>query len=132
MQKMSSDFSRGNASGGIFMDVVRAFLLDQNWQLAGYSGKGSYYDLMNTYNMSGNDAGIQAAPLSFLRGGYYYYSNGGLNNRGDRGYDWESRVDSDTYAYRLVFQSTSLNPQNSNYKGSGFSLRCIVRIPPSH
>ena len=82
--------------------------------------------------MSDNDAGIQAAPLSFLRGGSYRYASGNLYSRGSGGGYWEARVYSDTNAYRLYFDSTLLYPQNDSNKGFGFSLRCIVRIPPSH
>ena len=82
--------------------------------------------------MSGNDAGIQAAPLSFLRGGAYLYSSGNLYNRGSNGRYWESRVNSDTHGNDSLFLSTTLYPQYTGNKGYGFSLRCIVRIPPSH
>ena len=85
---------------------------------------------MDAYNMSGNDAGIHAAPLSFLRGGRYYYDNGNLLYRGERGYYWESRVNSPTSSHYLNFRSTYLNPQYGNNKSDGHPLRCIVRIPP--
>ena len=70
--------------------------------------------------------------LSFPRGGAYYYSNGFLGNGGGNGYYWESRVYSSTDGMILLFDSTHLNPQYTDTKGYGFSLRCIVRIPPSH
>ena len=104
----------------------------KSWQLAGYDGKGSYKYLMDTYNMTDNDAGIQSAPLSFLRGGDFGWSSGNLYNRCSDGYYWESRVYSSSHGYSLYFYSTSLNPQYYNTKGYGRSLRCIVRIPPSH
>ena len=82
---------------------------------------------MDTYNMTANDNGIQRAPLSFVRGGYYLYSGGNLNYRGSNGYYWESRVGSGTTAYGLGFYSTDLTPQYGNLKGYGFSLRCLAR-----
>ena len=77
--------------------------------------------------MASNDYGIQRAPLSFVRGGYYFYSNGNLNNRGSYGYYWESKVYGAASAYFLYFYSTYLYPQNGNSKGNGFSARCVAR-----
>ena len=99
----------------------------RGWKLAAYTGKGSYKYLMDTYNMTTNDNGIQRAPLSFVRGGYYLYSNGGLNYRGSNGYYWEARVRSASVAYSLYFGSTFLAPQNHYDMGLGLSLRCLAR-----
>ena len=77
--------------------------------------------------MTTNDNGIQRAPLSFVRGGYYNYSNGNLDYRGSYGYYWEARVYNANYAYSLCFGSTNLNPQSNRNKGYGFSLRCLAR-----
>ena len=77
--------------------------------------------------MTSNDNGIQRAPLSFVRGGYYNYSNGILDLRGSDGFYWETRVNSGAIAYHLDFYSTNLRPQYSSNKGYGFSLRCLAR-----
>ena len=82
---------------------------------------------MSVYNLSGNDNGIQQAPLSFVRAGGYGYSNGNLSSRGSDGGYWESRAYSSTYANLLLFSSTYLGTQLNSYKGHGFSVRCVVR-----
>ena len=103
------------------------------WQLAKYSGSGSYWGLLaNTYNMTSssrgpNDYGIHSAPLSFIRGGYYYYSNGSLSDRGERGSYWESKVADADNAWILWFGPTLLIPQLNGDKGNGYSIRCVVR-----
>ena len=101
--------------------------MESGWQLAGYEGKGSYKYLMDTYNMTSNDAGIQSAPLSFLRGGYFYWSSGNLLDRGSYGYYWESKIHSVTNARNLYFYSTALGSQDTYAKGRGFSIRCVVK-----
>ena len=81
---------------------------------------------MDTYNMTSNDAGIQSAPLSFLRGGLYFYSLGLVGER-DTGYYWDSKTSSDISAWSLDSSSTRLNPQNSYNKGFGLFIRCVVK-----
>ena len=83
--------------------------------------------LTYTYNMASNDYGIQRAPLSFVRGGHYSYSNGNLGNRGSNGYYWESKVNNAAGAYDLYFHSAYLHPQYNYTKGNGFSARCVAR-----
>ena len=109
--------------------VAQDSICPKGWKLAEYSGKGSYqYLLTYTYNMASNDYGIQRAPLSFVRGGLYNYSNGNLNYRGSNGYYWESKVYNAANAYGLGFYSAYLNHQNYYYyKGYGFSARCVAR-----
>ena len=82
---------------------------------------------MDTYNMTDNDAGIQSAPLSFLRGGYFSWDSGTLGNRGGAGYYWESKISSGTGARYLGFSSANLYPQGASLKGGGFSIRCVVQ-----
>ena len=67
------------------------------------------------------------APLSFVRGGRYNYSDGSLNDRGSLGYYWETSVYAASLAYRLSFNSTGLLPQYNGNLGYGFSLRCLAR-----
>ena len=108
--------------------VAQDSICPKGWKLAEYSGKGSYqYLLTYTYNMASNDYGIQRAPLSFVRGGHYSYSNGNLGNRGSNGYYWESKVNNAAGAYDLYFHSAYLHPQYNYTKGNGFSARCVAR-----
>ena len=73
------------------------------------------------------DKGIIQFPLSFLRAGYYHYTNGARINRGQYGNYRESRAYSGVSAYYLYFYATSLRLQNSDSKGNGFSVRCVSK-----
>ena len=74
-----------------------------------------------------SDSIIQFSPLDFIRSGLYNYSSGGINGRSGSGYYWQLRVYSETNARSLGFASTGLNPQDGNYKGYGFTVRCLAR-----
>ena len=77
--------------------------------------------------ISKKDLSIQLKPTNFIRGGYYHYSRGGINELKNYGTYWESSPDSASDAKHLRFNSTSLAIQYSNGKGYGTSLRCLVR-----
>jgi len=63
-----------------------------------------------------------------VRGGFYRYNNGNLDDRGSDGGYWESKVNNATLTYYLSFASTGLYPQyNYRDKGVGFSARCVAR-----
>lgn len=49
---------------------------------------------------------------------------GKLGSVGSRGHNWSSAV-SGTYAMYLDFGSSWLNPSSANYRGHGFSVRCV-------
>ena len=109
---------------------VKNFL---HWQLAKYEGSGSYRNIVDVYNIApekkngSNDFSIQSSPLSFVRGGWYSYSNGSLGEVGSGGLYWEGEVLNTTNAQYLSFWSTGLNPQRDSSKGHGWSIRCVVR-----
>ena len=64
--------------------------------------------------------------LSFLRGGYMY-SVDGQRHQLDSGLYWESKAVSATSAWYLNFHSARLYPQYTDYKGFGYSIRCVVQ-----
>ena len=104
----------------------------KGWRLPGYSGSGSWYDLVRKYNNgTGNsapkDTFLQISPLSFFRSGRYYYVSGALYYRTSIGDYWSGRFYSRTNSYNLDFGSTYLYPQHEFDRGYGFSLRCLVR-----
>jgi len=66
-------------------------------------------------------------PLNFLRTGYYYRSYGKTDYRDASGVWWSITNNSPTHSFRLDTAPTNVNPQNSNYRGSGFAVRCVVR-----
>jgi len=51
-------------------------------------------------------------------------TNGALSNRGDTGFYWSRTQNGATNAYRLVFNSTSVNVNSIN-RTDGYSIRCI-------
>ena len=67
------------------------------------------------------------APLSLVRGGYYNYSNGNLDDQSINGRYWLQRLDNVTYGNYLYFHSGIIYPQYSVSRGRGFQLRCFVR-----
>ena len=99
------------------------------WRLPGYSGSGSYYDLMtNIYRPSGanKDTIVLSVPLSFLRAGNYV-SSGSLYEQALFGGYWSSRRNGTTGAYFLGFAWDYLSLQSSVNRSYGFSLRCLAR-----
>jgi hypothetical protein len=50
-------------------------------------------------------------------------SNGDVNNEGSNGYYWSASVNG-TNGRNLNFNSSAVNPDNSNNRAYGFSVRC--------
>ena len=74
---------------------------------------------------SGNkDTGFLVDPLSFLRSGYYYWSDGSSYYRSGHGRYWSSTSATSTNAYDLNFDSAHLSYRNSLNRGYGFPVRC--------
>ena len=90
--------------------------------------------MKNYYQTSEDDqdSGALSNPLSFLRGGYIYWSRAGLYNRGGAGYYWSLRSANTTYSNYLDFVNTGLNPQNYYNRGMGFAVRCVQILHHSH
>ena len=117
------------STGGI---TVNNSVCPAGWGLPA-NGK---YEIVNTnYNsgaISGSlDAGLFAAPLYLVRGGFIY-TNGSpavstLYDAGRFGYYWSSTTYSDTNGYNLSFRSANVKPDNNYYRGDGFSVRCLLR-----
>ena len=49
-----------------------------------------------------------------------------LNNAGNNGNYWSSTVNSATNARNLNFNSTNVNPTNTNNRYNGFTVRCVA------
>ena len=54
-------------------------------------------------------------------------ANGALNNVGTNGNYWSSTTSS-SLAYNLNFNSTLVSPAIQNYRGNGFSVRCVQNL----
>lgn len=66
---------------------------------------------------------INGNAIFFPAAGDYYGTT--LYNRGTDGYFWSSGFDSASNAYGLYFSSTSVNPQSTNVRRLGFSVRAV-------
>ena len=121
--------------GSSLRTIQKNKVLDVSLQLPTYDGTKSYQNLLvevyggtDGYLLDSNlDVIIQNNPISFIRSGRYYYGSGSIVDRSNESFYWGLIPVSDTYARYLYFYSTYLNPQSSNYKGNGFSFRCLVR-----
>ena len=122
--------SSGNASDSI---------CPKGWQLPVNGGNGtsrSWQDLLyghyttdGTTAITSGSAGslaMRQIPLSIPFTGYYYWSNGALNDRGSYGYFWSSTAYSTSNARSLDFGASLISPQSSGNKVYGFSVRCVV------
>ena len=67
------------------------------------------------------------APLSLPFSGNYNYNSGAVNNVGNEGNWWSSTATSASKANNLNENSGNFNPQNNNYKGYGFTVRCVAQ-----
>ena len=72
------------------------------------------------------DSGILSNPLSFPHSGYVYVIDAGLHNRGYYGLYWSLHSIDTTASYGLFFHTTGLHPQNYDYRGFGFAVRCVI------
>ena len=61
--------------------------------------------------------------------GYRSYSSAGVSNQGSIGRYWYSSRYNTDGAYNLSLNSAGLNPQNANYRASGYSVRCFKNSP---
>jgi hypothetical protein len=58
-------------------------------------------------------------------GGSRGIGSGQLYYQGVGGFYWSTSIIGISSAYRLTFDSSNVNPANSNYRASGFALRCV-------
>ena len=112
--------SSGNASGSV---------CPKGWTLPSGGSNGDFRNLITiTYGVpSNNDTKLRSALLGFNYTGYYNYSSGSLSNTTSDGYYWSRTVVSSESAYLLYFVSSNVNPSVANYRGYGYSLRCVAR-----
>jgi uncharacterized protein (TIGR02145 family) len=70
-----------------------------------------------------NSAGAFASPLKLPMAGSRHYSNGAVYEVGSNGYYWSSTVDS--YMSRYLAFNSSNAVMASNFRGFGWSVRCL-------
>ena len=110
------------------------------WQLPTYSGTKSYQNLLGEvygitsenrdwqiWNGSYMGTTLQGIPISFILNGIYSHDTGSINNLNSYGYYSESNSSSTIYSYMLRFYSTGINTLGISPRGTGQSLRCLIR-----
>ena len=113
-------FSSGTASDSI---------CPKGWRLPGYSGDGSYWDLVRNYNNGAvnhinADTIMIVAPLSFFHFGYYRTRPSAYNV--ESGY-WLNFTSSLTKAYIQYFNNSGSLTRGADSRNVGFTLRCLAR-----
>ncbi len=98
----------------------------------GLPANGKYGTINTNYNSNAAsgalDAGLFAAPLYFVRGGYIY--TGGattLYDAGRYGHYWSGTTYSADVSYSLDFRSSYVIPADGSSRGVGDSVRCLLR-----
>ena len=76
---------------------------------------------------SNNSDGAFASPLKFTTAGYRAYNTGVLTYVGSYGYYWSSTIYSSNQARSFYFYASSA-ANTTNYRGYGFSVRCIKDV----
>lgn len=126
-----------NNSGTITPNDAPGSICPKGWYLPGngnnVNNAGYKNLLITTYGLtigsnSTNATKIQASPLSFVLGGYYYY-NGTVHDQGQFGFYWSRTPGTEqTFAFGLGFNAGgNLLPQNDiGDKVSGISVRCVA------
>ena len=100
----------------------------QNLLTTTYWGDTDNRDGASNLSSAEGAAMLHKMPLSIVFSGYYNWVVGGLSSRGSGGGYWSSTPNSNYYnAYNLNFGSTNVNPQGSNNKPYGFTIRCVAR-----
>jgi hypothetical protein len=75
-----------------------------------------------------DDAPDCPSPLLFLPvAGSRLYTNGKVDNVGDRGFYWSSTV-SETGSHCLFFTNEAVRPNNAGFRAFGFSVRCVAEF----
>ena len=67
-----------------------------------------------------------ATPVWSAFAGNYYFG-GSVNNVGGEGNYWSATAASGSNARNLNANAGNLNPQNSNNKGNGLTVRCVAQ-----
>ena len=102
----------------------------KGWRLPSNTGTKSYNYLIDVYDVPDSEAGVQAIhadPLNFNSSGHYRYSVGDMYSQGSAGLYWSSSAYSNAIqVYRLLFNASNIYLRDYNYKGHGFSVRCVA------
>ncbi|MFR9606824.1 MAG: hypothetical protein SNG97_06575 [Rikenellaceae bacterium] len=56
------------------------------------------------------------------------YTTGAMNNVGTNGYCWSASPNSETNGYRMNFNSSAVNPANTNNRSNGYQVRPVLEL----
>ena len=126
LPKISDDGTSIAAASSEFANLARSYNDDASWASADTSV--DYYtsdSIIRTGMVEGNVLNTSNGYAGFT---YTCYYNGtSLLNVGSSGYYWSSSVYNSDYSYSLNFDTSSVRPQNYNYKSLGLAVRCIAK-----
>ena len=123
--------SAAAAAGSSGETTVATSICPKNWRLPANSGDYSFSVLMGSYglpttNQSQDYSAQLQNPLNFNRPGNYNPANGEYNDLGKYGNFWSAVSDTPEAARFLAFGHNLFFPQRRDFKGYGFSLRCVA------
>ena len=111
--------------------VATTSICPKNWKLPLNGDKNtnySYAKLLDSYSLTTGAAIIAKTELGFAKYyGYWHWYSASESNQGSRSNFWSATPSSAANAYNMRYYSSSASPQNNDYKGYGFSVRCVVR-----
>ena len=114
-------WNRFTVDGGNYGSQNTAELRDQHFNAANYNTLGTQHGYFFHYT-AWRDGVTDFYPAS----GYRNRTSGALAGVGSNGYSWSSSpTQSSANAGYLGFGATSVNPQDSNSRASGFPVRCV-------
>ena len=113
--------------------VAADSICPKGWKLPDNEGAKSFINLIyTTYGLQDGDVvssdKILAAPLNFVRAGYYSGWSGKISWKGAYGYWWSSTAGSSALkAYSVSTTNGWVRTQAPDDKSYGFTLRCVAR-----
>ncbi|MBQ3469997.1 hypothetical protein IJH16_03445 [Candidatus Saccharibacteria bacterium] len=111
----------GQGANGFFWTIVAYNSTDAYLMDIGDSAIFPQYHYSKAYGFTLRSTNTRRYPLSYVYAGIYYWKDGDLLAQGSYGYGW-STYTADGTANSLVFQGSSLNPQNQSNPNGGFYL----------
>ncbi|MDO4527009.1 MAG: FISUMP domain-containing protein, partial [Candidatus Saccharibacteria bacterium] len=110
-------YASGSGTGNASQDVC-----PKGWRMPTGGSSGEYKALYTAYSSNAtNFRNALSTPLS----GYFYDSS--AYSQGSYGYFWSSTYNNGSYMYYLIVGSSNVSPQDSDDRGGGFSVRCVLK-----
>ena len=111
--------------------VATTSICPKNWKLPLNGDKNtnySYAKLLDSYSLTTGAAIIAKTELGFAKYyGHWVWDYASESDQGSSSRFWSATPSSADNAYNMYYNSGAVDPQRNNYKGYGFSVRCVVR-----